>query len=185
MRKNVYIDPRCLAMSLIPAALEEYHKEVSGYLIGSNGRNAGRLKVVSAYSLQSDIKKRTWVEHGNASAVKRVNKVLKTMNMHLVGGFHTHPLGPSRLSKSDIDFIRDKLEEHSLPSWLELIVSVKKKDYQTKHNPGWYLRHFPNKIGLTIKTSPWTGFDVFLSGYWIGKKGIKEATLWTSKRYSF
>ena len=61
MRKNVYIDPKCLALSLIPSAIEEYHKEVSGYIIGSNGKLAKKLKVISAYPIQSDIKKRTFV----------------------------------------------------------------------------------------------------------------------------
>lgn len=188
MRKHVYIDPQCLMTSLIPSALEEYHKEVSGYLIGSNGSQARKLRIISVYPLQSDIKKRTWVQHGNESAVRRLEGIMKTMRMRVVGGFHTHPLGPSKPSSSDIDFIEDKLEQHSLPSWLELIVSVKKKDYHTKQKPGWYLRIFQKKIGMTIKTSPWTGFDIILSGFWImnaGRAKVKEATLWTSKRCNF
>lgn len=186
MKKNVYIDPQCLATSLLPSTLEEYHKEISGYLIGSNGNLAKRLKIISAYPLQSDIKKRTWVTHGNESAVKRVNGVMKSMNMYLVGGFHSHPLGPSRPSKSDIDFIQDKLDEHSLHAWLELIVSVKKKRYERKHLPGLSVRKFEKKLGMTIKTNPWTGFDVTLSGFWILKGGkIREANIWTSKRYTF
>ncbi|MBL7160330.1 MAG: Mov34/MPN/PAD-1 family protein [Candidatus Aenigmarchaeota archaeon] len=184
MRKHVYIDPKCLATSLIPTALEEYHKEVSGYLIGSNG--TGRFKVVSAYPIQSDIKMPTWVETGNESAVRRVNKLMKTMRMRLVGGFHSHPLGPPRPSRNDIDFIRERLDEHSLQQWLEIIVSVRKKDYLTRHSTGWQLHQYENKLGMTIKTSPWTGFGVTLSGFWIPSSGrIREATLWTSRRCNF
>jgi len=185
MRKNVHIESRCLMTSLIPSVLEEYNKEVSGYLIGSNG-NSRRMKIVSAYSLQTDNRKPTWVEHGNLSAVKRVTDVMSTMRMSLVGGFHTHPEGPSKLSRSDIDFIEEKMEEHSLPHWFELITSVKKKDYSEPHRTGWKMREHINKIGLIIKPTPWTGFDVTLSGFWISRNRRKrEARLWTSKRQCF
>jgi len=185
MRKNVHIDPKCLVMSMIPSAIEEYHKEVSGYLIGSNGPSK-KLRIISAYPMQSDIKKRTFVIHGNDSAVKRVNGVMRTMKMRIVGGFHTHPLGPSKPSRSDVDFIQEKLEEHSLPNWLELIMSVKKRDYESEHRPGWSLKQWEKKLGMTIKTGPWTGFDVTLSGFWIKRSGkVSEARLWTSKRHNF
>ena len=186
MRTNVFIDPKCIATSIIPSALEEYHKEVSGYLIGSNGSLARKLKVISAYPMQTDKKRPTWVQHGNISAVERVDGVMKSLNIKLVGGFHSHPLGPNRLSRSDIDFIHDKLDEHSLKAWLEVIVSVKRKDYSTVHKPGYYFREYQKKLGMTIKTSPWTGYDVTLSGFWVKKKGpVKEARLWTSTRYNF
>ncbi len=186
MRKHVHIDPKCLALSLVPSAIEEYHKEVSGYLIGSNGSQASRLKVISAYPIQSDIKKRTWVMHGNESAVKRINGLMKTMNMKLIGGFHTHPLGPSRPSASDVEFIRERLEEYALPHWFELIMSVKKKYYSSPQDPGWGMRNYHNKIGMTIKPTPWMGFDVTLSGFWVRTKGrLKEATIWSSKKSSF
>lgn len=186
MRTNVYIDPKCLATSIVPAALEEYHKEVSGYLIGSNGSKARELKIVSAYSLQTDNKNPTWVEHGNFSAVERVEGLMKTMNIKLVGGFHSHPDGPNKLSRSDIDFVTEKLEEHSLASWLELIVSVKRKEYTSKQRVGWLVREHLKKLSLRIRTSPSEGFDLTLSGFWVlsGKK-IREARLWTSQRYNF
>lgn len=186
MKKNVYLDPKCLASSLIPSAIEEYHKETSGYLIGSNGKIAKKLKVISAYPIQTDIKKRTFVVHGNESAVKRVSRVMETMKMRLVGGFHTHPLGPNKLSKTDIDFVLNKIEEHSLPEWLELILSIKKRDYKTEQKIGWSIKEWENKLGMNIKTGPWTGYNITLSGYWIKENGkVNEATLWTSKRYNF
>lgn len=186
MRKNVYIDPHCLVTSLLPSAVEEYHKEVSGYLIGSNGAAARRLKVISAYPMQSDIKMPTWVSHGNTSAVKRVDTVMKTMRMRLVGGFHTHPDGPNKLSRSDREFIEEKMEKHDLEAWFELILAVKKKEYLTPQEPGWALRPYANKLGMTVRASPWLGFDLTLSGFWVRPShGITEATLWTRKRVSF
>ena len=186
MRKNVFIDPRCLITSLIPSALEEYHKEISGYLIGSNGKKATKLKIAGAYPMQTDNKNRTWVEHGNESAVRRVDELVRTLQMKLVGGFHSHPKGPSYLSRDDVQFIREKLDAHKLRNWLELLVSVKKKDYLHPHAQGWFLKEFTNKIGFIIRTDPWTGFGVTLSGYWIRSEGPrKEARLWTSRRQNF
>lgn len=186
MRKNVYIDPTCLVASLIPSTLEEYHKEVSGYLIGSNGHAQPRLRVVSAYPLQSVLKKRTWVEHGNASAIKRIDSLMKTLKMRVIGGFHTHPEGPNRLSRSDIEHIRDTMSSRSLPFWLEIVAAVKKLDYATRQQPGWQLQAMKNKMGMIIRTSPSTGFHVTLSGYWVRPAGApREVTLWTSKRYKF
>lgn len=185
MRKHVYIDPTCLVASLIPSALEEYHKEISGYLIGSNGQSR-RFKVVSAYSLQSVLKKRTWVEHGNASAIKRIDSLMKTLKMRVVGGFHTHPGGPHKLSRSDLEFIRETMARHELPSWLEVIVAVKKKEYASRQKLGWQLQALRSKMGMRVKATPWEGFAVTLSGYWVRPRGApKEATLWTSKRYKF
>lgn len=186
MRKHVYIDPKCLASSLLPSTLEEYNKEISGYLIGSNGKNTKRLRIVSAYPIQSDIKMPTWVEHGNKTAVSRVNNVMRALNLQLVGGFHSHPLGPSYPSRDDIEFVKERLEDYGLSHWLEMIVSVKKRSYKTRHKPGWYLQQYKNKIGLLIKTSPWVGYNVTLSGHWISGSGrMKEATLWTSTRHNF
>ena len=183
MHKHVYIDPRCLATSLVPSVLEEYHKEVSGYLFKGKGP---KMRVISAYSLQTDIKMPTWVEHGNASAVKRVDRLMKTLKMNLIGGFHTHPLGPSKPSKSDIWFIQDKLAAYGLPHWLEIILSVKKKVYVHPHKIGWQLRKYEKKIGITIKTDPWTGYEITLSGFWVPPEGrFREATLWTSTRHNF
>ncbi|MBI4020669.1 MAG: Mov34/MPN/PAD-1 family protein [Candidatus Aenigmarchaeota archaeon] len=178
MRANVYIDPRCLLTALVPAALEEYHKEVSGYLIGANGHRASRLRILSAYPMQSDIKKPSSVVHGNLSAVGRVDGLLKPLN--LVGGFHSHPDGPNRLSRSDLKFIREKLDDHALDAWLELVVSVKKRD-QGARRPGIRVRPLARKIGLTVATSSVESFALTLSGYWVRKAGnAQEATLWTS-----
>lgn len=184
MRTNVHIDPRCLITSLVPSVVEEYHKEVSGYLIGGNARS--RMKVISAYPFQTDERKQTWVMHGNLSAVKRVNRVMKTMRMSLVGGFHTHPEGPSHLSRSDVDFIQEKMDEHSLESWFELLVAVTKKEYTNPHRTGWKLKEHMNKLNMLIKPDPWTGYSITLSGHWVRDEGdVTEARLWTSKRYSF
>lgn len=169
---------------LIPSAIEIYNRETSGYLIGSNGGD--RLKVVSAYQIQTDRKKPTSVEHGNYSAVDRVEGFIRTVNLNLIGGFHSHPMGPNKLSKSDIKFITEKAEKHSMGKWLELVLAVRKKEYDTEHAPSWGIRRYGRKLGFFVKTGPYTAYDITLSGFWLKKNGsglkpAGEAVLYASK----
>jgi len=169
MTRYVSIDPKCLTTSLIPSVIEIYNRETSGYLIGSNG--GSRLKVISAYHIQTDKKKPTFVEHGNYSAIDRVEGFIKTLNLNLIGGFHSHPMGPNKLSKSDVRFISEKAEEHNLGKWLELILSVRKREYATEHRPCWKIKRYERKLGFTVKTDPCTGYDITISGFWLKRNG--------------
>ena len=187
MRTHVYLDPKCLKTNLIPAAIELCHRETSGYLMGTNGSTAKRVKIVSAYPIQTDKKAFTYVEPANKSTINRLDTLLHAMNIKLLGGFHSHPLGPSKLSKSDIAFIGEKAEKMNLSEWLELILSVKKKDFENRKKRGWDFRLYPRKLGFTVVTHPYVGYEVTLSGFWLKKNGhgmkvVKEATLWTNWR---
>ncbi len=166
---HVSIDKRCLKTVLIPSAIEIYNREISGYLIGSNGGN--RLKILSAYQIQTDRKRPTYVEHGNYSAVNRIEGFIRTLNLNLIGGFHSHPMGPNKLSKSDIKFITEKAEKHNMQKWLELVLAVKKREYSTEHRPMWGIRRYEKKLGFLVKTGPYTGYDITLSGFWLKRNG--------------
>ncbi|MBI4182335.1 MAG: Mov34/MPN/PAD-1 family protein [Candidatus Aenigmarchaeota archaeon] len=169
MAPAVFINPRVLAGSLIPSAVEEYHKEVSGYLIG-RGR-AGKLTILSAYPLLADSRKPTSVAHGNLSAVGRVQGVMDTLHLSLVGGFHSHPDGPNRLSKSDLEFIREAMAERGQQRWLEVLLAVRKKDYQRPHEPGWDLERQGQQLELQLRPDPWTAYLVTLTGHWVLPEG--------------
>ncbi len=187
MRKHVRISAACLKGTLIPAALEQYHRETSGYLIGSNGPQSRAVNVLSAYPIQTDLRMFTQVMHGNLRAIKRVESSLSAARVRLLGGFHSHPQGPNRLSKSDLEFIGEKSQTHELSEWLEVLLSVTKKEYRSRKTEGIRLREYPKKLGLTVVTDQKTGYDVVISGFWVVRKGegfhvFQEATLGTNWR---
>lgn len=186
MRSNVYIDPYCLMNSLMPSAIEIYNRETNGFIMGSNGKSS-KTRIMSAYPIQTDKKKPTFVYHGNLSAISRLNSLMNSLNVKMLGGFHTHPMGPNRLSRDDVEFINEKIDEHNLKEWLELLMSVHKRTYTTPHKTGMTITEFGSKIRVVMKTSPYDGYFITLSGFWLKPKGsksriVKEAVIWTKKR---
>lgn len=184
MRKRVSINPVCLKLGLIPSVLEIYSRETNGFLIGTNGGNS--LRVISAYTMQTDDKKPSYVEHGNFSALQRLYNIMDVMDWRVVGGFHSHPDGPNKLSRADRDYIKEKMEEQSLREWLEVLLSVRKRDYSRKQKNRWVIEKKDKKITMKIVTGNYTGFDLTISGYWLRQNGslpkvVKEANLWSPR----
>ena len=192
---DVIVDKKCLS-SIVASVLEVYNKESSGFLIGSQSSKTihGRKKKVVAlkciYPLQTAFRTPCKVEAGNVSAHRRAVGSLLTMNLGLVGEFHSHPDWHTRLSKSDIEYIGDEIKtfknkfKYQMPNWLEMVVSVKKKEYSSSHSVGFSFRNYVKKVGLTVKTDPYTGYDVTLAGYWLSHSGgivelEKEAKIYT------
>ena len=187
MRQHVSINSVCLKMGLIPTVLEIYSRETNGFLIGT--KNDRKMRVISAYTMQTDNKKPTYVTHGNISALRRLYGVMDVMNWNVVGGFHSHPDGPNKLSWDDKHYIKEKMEENGLKEWLEILLSVRKRDYIRSQKNKWIIYKNGKKIDMKIITDNYTGFDVTISGYWLKQnngmpKVVKEATLWSPKYFN-
>lgn len=187
MRQQVSIKPVCLKMDLIPSVLEIYSRETNGFLVGTNGGR--KMNVVSAYTMQTDSKKPSYVKHANFSALQRLYNIMDLMQWKVIGGFHSHPDGPNVLSWDDRYYIKEKMEENSLKEWLEILLSVRKKEYARAQKNKWIINKNGKKIEMKIIADKYTGFDVTISGYWLKQNGmlpkiIKEADIWASKRPS-
>jgi len=193
----VFIDPDCIA-TLISSTLEVYNKETSGYLMSRPNRSIKKIdrkqvKVVSlsyAYPFQTDKRSPTYVFHKNTSAAVRVVDSLKSMDIDLIGGYHSHiyPHDTAYISDNDVDYAlgeMDMIKENGIvmDKWLELIIAVKKLEYKTPNKIGYKIKGLSRGIGIKIITDPDMGFDLNIVGYWVipkGDHGIKrEAPVYT------
>lgn len=198
--QEVVIDPRCF-FSLITSSLEVYNRETTGLIIGNfrerqlKGRRRKVIVLEAAYPFQTAKRKPTWVDIGNFEAFQRARSSLHSMNFSMVGEFHSHPNRPVKLSDADVRYIRERVEEiydngNSMLNhhWLELVISVKKREYVRPQRTGWTWRRYKNKLTCIIKTTPYLGYRFVIGGFWIsihnGDRRKREAKLNFSKLFN-
>jgi len=169
-KPRIFIKKNCLDI-LVASAIEVFPRETNGLLIGRNYKRI--LNVNMAYPIQTDNRKPTYVEHGNLSALNRLLNAMITMEKPLIGGFHSHPYpnGYIKLTKDDIDFVKEeierihKLNNKKMNTWLELVMSVKKKQYKRMVDIGTFIEKDDGKIRILIRNEDYTGFDIKIGGY--------------------
>ncbi len=175
--QKVLIKPNCLDM-IIASAVEVCPRETNGLLIGRLLN--GTIRVKTAYPFLTDNRKPSFVEHGNISAMNRLFGTLSTMKKPLIGGYHSHPYpnGNIKLTKSDMDFIEEELgrlgkfgQLGGMERWVELVLSVKRKDYEKLPATGRYFYNGNGNIRVAVRMGNYTGFDVKIAGYVLGMNG--------------
>jgi proteasome lid subunit RPN8/RPN11 len=175
----VMIDPECF-YCLVLSSIEVYNKETTGFLMGNYRKRTIKKKkrtIVAcevAYSLQTAYRNPTSVTKGNERAFERVRATIPSMNLYLLGEYHSHPYTEASLTKEDMDYIQDRLEqiygkkENLIKNyWLELVISINKKNYSTPHKIGWSWRDFTQKAKCNVKINPYLGYDLTVGGYWV------------------
>ena len=181
--QEVVIDPRCF-FALIASSLEVYNRETTGLLIGNyrerklNGKRKRVIVLEAAYPFQTAKRKPTWVDIGNFEAFGRARASMYSLNFPMVGEFHSHPNRPVRLSYADVRYIHERVSEiyengNSMLNhhWLELIISVKKREYVNPQQTGWSWRRYKNRLSCMIKITPYLGYRVVIGGYWVPING--------------
>ncbi|UCH89800.1 MAG: Mov34/MPN/PAD-1 family protein [Thermoplasmata archaeon] len=179
--QEVIIDPRCF-FALITSSLEVYNRETTGLLVGNfrmrkmNGSRKRKKVIVleAAYPFQTAKRKPTWVDIGNFEAFQRARASLHSLNFSMVGEFHSHPNRSISLSDADVRYIRERVQEiyyngNSMLNhhWLELVISVRKREYSQPQKTGWTWRKYKNKLSCIIKTNPYLGYKFTLAGFWV------------------
>lgn len=194
--KPVFLEDQCLR-SLITSAMEVYNRETNGLLIGRNTKkkiSRSMRKVMSirdVYPYQTDIRKPSEVSHGNMAAFRRVISSISSMQTKIAGGYHSHcwPIERIKLSKSDIGFSKDEMgytnknRKNGLTEWLEILLSVKKREYTEPHEIGWFLTELEKGVRSLIVMNTFEGYSVTINAYWIkhGKKPtVREAKVYAS-----
>jgi proteasome lid subunit RPN8/RPN11 len=179
---KIMLKPQCVDV-LVASAVEVFPRETNGLLIGKKAyimqrtRKKPVIATEFAYPLQTEERKPSSVSHANFSALTRLLSVISVMNKNLIGGFHSHPYprGHTLLTKSDVDFISEELErteKHAgqpMNKWIELVMSVKKKDYENLIQPGKQLYNHNRRIRVVVRTEKYTGFDIKIAGYLVHK----------------
>lgn len=193
--RDVFIERRSFR-SLITSAIEVYNRETNGALLGRNAVreiNGRKMKVVSvkeAYPFQTEKRTPSEVIHGNISAFKRVLRAFESLKTEIIGGYHSHPYpygGFVALSEGDVTSIKEDIEamvkigqERVRRGWIELLLSIKRKDYKRPGKKEWYICDYVKKLRVRLRTKEKTGYDVLVSAYWVypkekfGEKPIKK-----------
>lgn len=179
--RQVFIGHRSLK-TLIASAIEVYNRETNGALIGKNttrkleGKRRKVISVMDVYPFQTEKRTPSEVIHGNKSAFRRVMRSMKGMKFDIIGGYHSHPYpyGSIGLSKGDIKSIREEVDdmvkinrELEMDKWLEVLISIKRKDYSTKQELGWSMFDTGKKIRVLLKTGKYMGYYIIISAYWV------------------
>lgn len=182
--RPVFIEKRPFK-TIIASAIEVYSRETNGILLGRNAtRNIDGVKkkvlsVKNAYPIQTESRKRSEVSHGNIAAFNRFLRAMRSLKSEIIGGYHSHPhpYESNVLSGGDVDFVKDEVKEmikmgqkHIKKGWIEILLSMKKKNYRGPIGSRWYTCRYLKKIRCRIKTRKKVGYDITISAYWIYPK---------------
>lgn len=175
--------------TLIASAIEVYSRETNGALLGRNTTvniDGVKKKVISikdVYPIQTEKRKRSEVSHGNIAAFNRFLRATKSLKTNIIGGFHSHPhpYEGNTLSGGDVEFIRDEIkamgkigQKKVEKGWLEILLSIKRKNYRRSGRPRWYTCSYLKKVRCRIRTQKKVGYDIFVSAYWVYPKSVDE-----------
>lgn len=92
--------------------------EASGLLLGHKSGKMYFVQNAVPYQIAKRTKDSVSVTHVKQKRIKRVFK--NYMKYRIIGEFHTHPEGSYKLSKGDIEFIRERNYQ------LEIVVTISK-----------------------------------------------------------
>jgi len=191
--KYVMIDPECF-FSMIFSSIEVYNRETTGFLMGNvrrriiHGEMENIVACEMAFPLQTATRKPTSVTKGNLRAFERTRALIPSLGLFLVGEYHSHPNTDACLTKEDIDYIKDMMEqiykrgENLIKKyWLELVISIKRKRYKSHQEVGWSWSDYNKKARCVVKIEPYSGYDLTIGGYWLhledSKIKKKETTI--------
>jgi len=155
-----------------------------------NGHSKQVIVLEAAYPFQTAKRKPTWCDIGNFEAFARARASLHTLNFSMVGEFHSHPNRPVRLSDADVRYIRERVSEMYARGnrmlnhhWLELVISVKKREYKHPQETGWSWRKTGNKLSCIVKITPYLGYVIKIGGFWIDIENKKSRRREKAKLY--
>lgn len=180
---NIYLNSKSLK-TLLVSAIEVYRNETNGFLAGRPvvKKIYGKEKVVfslqTIYPLQTADRKPSQVLHGSDLAHNRALGSLTALKMPLIGGFHSHTdylpdiTAYPELSEGDLDHIHDEMKKikkfgYDLDPWLEVLLTIRKKEYLRKQKTGISTNSHKRKLGCTVVTDSHTGYKITLAGYWL------------------
>lgn len=176
--RGVFLESHVLRM-LVTSAIEVYNRETNGIIIGrKTQRKVGKtmepvIAITEAYTLQTDERRPSEVFHGNEAAFKRVLRSLKSLDVDMVGGYHSHtwPYGEKKPSDGDVEHIATEVRHVKGSKWLEVILSIKKKEYSSDAPSGWIIQELQKKVRIILRTDPDIGYEITISAHWLDYSG--------------
>jgi len=176
---------------LITSAIEVYNRETNGVLLGRRtfkeikGDKKKVVSIKNVYPFQMERRTPSQVTHGNIEAFKRVLRTIDSFDAEIVGGYHSHtpPYYVVRLSRGDIKSIKEDIEAmlkigytKMARGWIEILMSIKRKEYKKPSGREWYICDYIKKLRCYVRTQKKIGWDILLSAYWVYPKKTIEGT---------
>ena len=186
-------------LSLLGPVIENYRKETGGVLVGSisrewiSGYNRPVIKIHSVFpSITANASSKEW--NPNNAALNRIKGYVSAFSLEILGEYHSHPNGGVELSEGDKEYIEAKHrtrmsitsdflidEEDYYLTWLELVISVKKKTYQREQKPTTNFSSINGqnncpKIKGIIKIGEKQGFEITIAawGYFVNPEDEED-----------
>ena len=144
--RSVWVKRSCLVTGILPAAIEAYPNETTGYVFGKSNR--GYSSVSGTYAELTAERDEAEVGHGKKGACIRAVEYFSQLNgIRLTGGYHTHPDGRVRISKGDRHFLKGEMKTFRKRGlftdnqWLELIIRIdrERRDGRKRRPSLWKL----------------------------------------------
>ena len=190
--RDVFIENRAFK-TLITSAIEVYNRETNGVMLGSNtvreikGEKTKVVSIKEVYPFQTEERKPSEVVHGNIAAFKRVLRTISSFESEIMGGYHSHPHPYKivKLSKADVESIKEDIEAmikagqvRVKKGWIEVLLSIKRKDYAKAKGREWYICDYVKRLRCHVRTRARVGYDILISAYWVHPKGeVDEKTI--------
>jgi len=189
MEEKIFLTESCLA-TLIASCLETPHKETGGFLVGKKekrviyGERTPCLTLDAAYPVQTRRSGKGYWQPGNWAAYLRTIGTIRAMKFDIVGEYHSHISGVAELSEDDMKFIKGELvrfesKSVKIQDWIEMVLNIKKKEYQHEQTPKCNWTNFAKKIRCNIKgiRNKKVGYVITFAAYWFNPKDLtfKEA----------
>ncbi len=184
---RIVVEPSCL-VGLVTSSIEVYPNETTGLLAGRlarrliRGRPMKCLVLSAAQPVQTAKRTRNGVDpKGNQAAYTRVRSSINALGYQLVGGYHSHPNFHSRLSKSDLAWCKEEVEElrqlELFPRadhyWLEVVVKIDKQSYVRHQLRQASLWESAVAIGGLVKINTETGYHITLRGHYLDTRTFR------------
>lgn len=192
MQKNVFLTESCMA-TLITSCLETPSEETGGFLIGKKekrligGERTPCLTVDAAYPVQTRRSGKGYWRPGNWAAYSRTIGTIKAMKFDIVGEYHSHVEDVPELSESDLEFIESELARFDrkgvkVHDWIEMVLNIKKKEYENEKTPKCNWTQFPKKTRCNIRgiRNKKVGYTITFAAYWFNPEDLtfKEALVY-------
>jgi len=154
-------------------------KESGGDLIGRKNRNSFIL--INAYPLLTYKRKPKSVEYKNNTAIERLRRLDRAVNKlgglgtRILGEYHSHVYKRDEerqrgLSKADVDFISDEIKKLGVKYWIELVLTIKTKEYRRTEEVGEFFIPYKNKLRVILRDTPNHGYDIVMGVYKVEKE---------------
>lgn len=170
--------------NMIRSIVEAGPREVLGDLIGKKYK--GNFILINAYPFLTAELKPTEAFYGNEAARERLRELNKALNKlgglgySIVGQYHSHIYKvleerENGFGKKDIDFFVDEMEKLKRKESVQIILTVKSKEYTRKYPTGEFITKYPKKLRLILRNNTFHCYDISISAFRLSKdKKLKE-----------